>query len=1272
MRAPSGFSITKRLASSDRSEVYVALREADARGVVLKASTEVHGAGGSDLAREFEALRAVQGPGIVQAVDLLPDDGPVLVLERVDGIDLASWSSAGAPAIGAVLDVAVGIAAALERVHAARWIHCDIAPTNALVEPRTRETWLIDFGLAQRLGAQASSVEAARVGGGTPLYRSPEQTGRMNRGVDPRSDLYSFGATLYSLFTGGPPFPLEDTLALLHAHMALLPRAPAELRPEMGATLSRLVLKLLAKDPADRYQSARSLLADLRACREQLARHGRIDETFSLGTAEVPDRPRFSAALYDRDAEIALLGELFARARAGALQIAAIAGEPGSGKSALAERLRPQLAESAGYLAVGKFDLSCERPYGVWASALGHFAQQLLVASDAHVGRWRALLRTALGSIAGALVELVPDLRFVLGDVEALPVLGAPETEARLGLALQRFVATCATREHPLVLFLDDLQWADAASRELLEDLAVHVPGVSLLLIVAYRSNEIGPEHPLLACFRRLEAHRIGLATIHLRPLSSDGALRMLADVLERPSEHVRPLAALVERKTGNAPLFLRQFVEHVHGEGLLRYEIGVGWTYDLAVIASASVPEGAAALMAARLHRLEPAVRAVIELAGCVGDEFDLQLLSQLTRLEAASIERGLYALCDEGLIAPCARGFRFVHDRIREAAIQLLAEEPRAKLHYEIARLLLERVSAEERPKRLFEIAEHLNAGLTQLVAAHRIEAVELNLAAGQRALGAGAAALAEKFLQVARQLFQPEDWSKQRALGFGVFLRSVESALLRGDYASALALADVLEHRNLSPLEFAQIAARRIQVLALTRRAEDCAAYALGVLRRLGVRWPLRAGRWRAGLALRIAQWRLRGRRVERALRPARTVDARWAAPIVVIGAFGTIGGRVNHSWSSLAAAWVVSSNLRHGYLERPAYTLAGLACCVQLNRWDALDAERLAQVALARLQQVPEPAHAPRARMFIELTRAWYTPRRQAIAPLRQTAEALLEVGDRESAYYAGFLRTFLGALAGDPVDEVTKNLRELAEVVRRGGVGYWEPENCLGPYGMLEAGAQPGCDLRAELARSEAEVAARDQSGETFARTLWMMVLAVHRRWELVFAQGEIMADRLFINIPHVQVVDHTFYRGMAAAELARTARGASRRRYLRVLRHTRGRMQRWSKAGPDFAHMALLLEAERARLAGGVTRARALYEKGARMARQQQFPNHAALAHERCAQMWQERRRSAEAALALAQASECYSAWGVASKSRALEAEVAALRARSGAAAERG
>jgi hypothetical protein len=1263
---PDGYSCAKRLHTGRLADVYSAVRDSDGAEVILKLYTA--GSAKHRLAaaqRELEVLRALAGRGTPEALELiLAHVAPVLVMRSAPGLSIESWVESGLPSLAGVLGVALQLAEILARVHAMRFIHRDVNPRNVIIDPVTLETHLIDFGIALRLGSTERGVSTPRDRcEGTPLYLAPEQTGWINHGIDPRSDLYSLGATLYLMLTGKPPFESRDPLELIHAHVARMPVPPVQLRPELPEALSELVLKLLRKAPEERYANAGALRIDLQLLREQLERTGRIEPGFALAS-EAPEKPRFTRRLRGRELELTKLHALADVALGGRAPFLLLQGEAGSGKSSLVEELRPWLAGHGGRLAAGGFDPYCDRPYEGWASALGSLIQQLLAESEARFEHWKTELRAGLGSIAQALVELLPDLRFLVGDVAPAPALGPRETQARLSLAVQRLLAVCASKQHPLVLLLDDLHWSDAASRLLLEDLLGSGLPEGLLLIGAHRTGDAREGDPMPALRARLDERGIPIESLTVSALDAGAAAALLADALERPLEDVRSLAQLVQRKSGNNPLLMRQFVEHIHARGLLRWRRGEGWCWDPSEIAATDIPDGAVALMTERMGLLEPAVRALLEFASCVGDEFDLDVLVELGSPDRAAAERGLFALSDAGLIAPCPAGFRFVHARIREAAQSLLAEDVRARLHHDIARLLLARTSEAELPERTVAIVEHLNRSLTHVGDDLRLTTIRLNLAAGKRALASGAAASAEGYLSVGRCLRREDDWASAREMSFELLLLSAESALLRGDFEGSLALLRALDARSPSVLESAQIEVKRIQVLVLTQPPEQCVLHALEVMHRRGLRWPLHPTRLRARLALRWLLWKLRpGTRRELLFRATR-VDPDLLAPMQIAGVSGAAMVRVDVHLVALVNCWVLGSNLRRGYLTRPSYSLSSYATWVQCVLGNAPEAERLARLALEWCERVPDPTIKPRIDMQVNaVLRPFWTRRRPTLAVMDRIAESLHEIGDLEFAYFARFLKIAYCALAGEGVATAERGFAELSDAVRRSGHHYPEPERCLAVYRLL-LGAGP-LQLEAALAESDAWIAANGSaSAEVYIRTLWMLVLCVHDRFDLALAQSDRIGDRLFAIVPYVHVVDHTFLRGLAAAAVATQARGPARTRHARDVARCRRRLRRWARHGPDFVHMETLLAAEQARLRGDASRARALYDEAAQRAREQDYTHHAALACERQGRMLAELRRETAAGVSLREATALYAKWGALAKAEALRQQRSALSER--------
>ncbi len=1244
-----GYAIGKVVHSSASAQICEAQGESDKVPLLLKRRRlDPNGA----LA-EFRALERISAAGVPRALELVPSsEGPILALERMPGAPLAGIIDAAPLTIRAWLDLAVQLAETLAGVHEARILHRDICPAHVLLDVQTGRVALIGFGLATALGGAEPSVGAHDVRALT--YTSPEQTGRMGRGCDARSDLYSLGATLYHALSGRPPFESHDPLELVHCHIARLPTPACDVRTEIPRPLSALLLKLLRKQPEERYPSARALHHDLVRCREQWTQTRRIDPAFELEMAGDPGRPSFTARLHGRDRELAALDAACVRARQGQLQCVLIRGESGSGKTALVEQLRARLKQSGTRLALGAFDAGRDRPYAGWVSALESLVQQLLVGSDAELARWRGELAAGLGSIARALADHVPDLAHILGALAPVPLLGPAETQARLFLAVQRMLQVCATPEHPLVLALDDLQWSDAGSRLLLDDLLASGIPAALLVIVMHRGAGPGAEDSLAPFLRSLETQAAALEVVSLQPLSTDAVAQMLAEALQRTPEEVRTLARWIEGPTGNNPLMVRQFVEHLHDRALLRYAPRVGWTWDDAELARAAMPESAIALLVAKIDRLAPLPQSVLRLASCIVQDFAGAQLAELGDLPLDDVERALHALRDAGLLVPARTGLRFLHERIREAAQSQLSAVERGRLHLAGGRLLLARLSESERAERVFEIVEQLDRGLDQVPEDLRWSVVELNVAAGKRALAAGASATAARYLTVARELLRDADRAPNRALVFGLYLDAAECAFQIGEQAHALGLLESAERESVGAYERAQVEVKRIRVLVLTQHPDDCTRHALRVLRELGVRWPQHPSPLRVWIELAVIEWLLRGDRSAR-LSPATKIEAKWLAPLILLEPSGAPMARSDASLPLLCACLALRYALRHGYVATPGLSIGSYASFGYLWLCRPKRMHELAKIALDWMPRAPDPARGLRTEVQVHvLLHPWLMPRRQALAGAERIALRAEEAGNREFAYYIRLNGYTPLALGGDPVAACEQNLRKVADAARRASLLCPdEGERMHAVYRLLlDAGAH--ASLERHVAESDAWIASHPSSADPFIRTLWLLVLCVYGRHDLAFCQSEALGERLFRISPFVHVADHTFLRGLAAAALASAARGATRRTYVRAVGQSLRRLRRWARGGPDFVHMALVLEAERARLRGRFERARSLYAQSALQARKQGFPHHAALVHERHADLLVALRRDSEASAALRDAAALYREWGAQPRADAL------------------
>ncbi|WP_407160668.1 AAA family ATPase [Bradyrhizobium sp. STM 3557] len=678
---------------------------------------------------------------------------------------------------------AIGLARTLGQVHQQGLIHKDIKPANVLVDD-TGKAWLTGFGIATQLPRERQSPEPPEFIAGTLAYMAPEQTGRMNRSIDSRSDLYSLGVTFYEMLTGSLPFTASDPMEWVHCHIAKRPVAPTERVEAVPASISAITMKLLSKTAEERYQTAVGVETDLRRCLSEWESRGWIAD-FTPGARDIPDRLMIPEKLYGRDREVDALLTAFDRiVGGGRAELVLVSGYSGIGKSAVVNELHKPLVPPRGLFASGKSDqYKRDIPYASLAQAFQSLIRRLLSQNEEDLRKWQDALRDALGPNGPLLVDLVPELRHVIGEQPPMPELPPHDAQRRFQIVFRRFIGVFARPEHPLALFLDDMQWLDIATLDLLEDLLTRYDLHHLLLIGAYRDNEVNATHPLV---RKLEAiRRAGAAVqdIVLTPLSRDDLGKLLVDSLHCQPEHVTPLADMIHEKTTGNPFFAIQFISTLADDRLLTFDYRARhWVWDLLRIRAKGFTDNVVELMVEKLKRLPPETQEVLQQFACMGNRAEFEMLRIAYQGSAEDMHDHLWEAVRSGLIFRADNSYGFLHDRVQEAAYSLIPKELRAEAHLRIGIRLAERTPAEKREEAIFEIVNQLNRGSHLLTFVEDRERVaELNLIAGRRAKLSTAYDSALNYLRAGRALLAEETWERNRQLIFSIEYLTAECELL-----------------------------------------------------------------------------------------------------------------------------------------------------------------------------------------------------------------------------------------------------------------------------------------------------------------------------------------------------------------------------------------------------------------------------------------------------------------------------------------------------------
>ena len=1037
-----GYAITEEVYRGRRRVVYRAIRARDGARVILKAVPDRAG-GGESLSREYDLVRSLDLDGVPRAVELVrAGDTAVLVLEDA-GQPLRSLIPAGGMDIGTLLRLGVRLAEVLQGLHERKVIHKDINPNNILVDPETGQLLLIDFSIASRMQAEHQELRHPSVLEGTIAYLSPEQTGRMNRDIDYRTDFYSLGVTFYEMLTGRLPFESSDPLEVIHGHIAKTPPSPREVRPEVPAPLSDMVMRLIAKAAEERYQSAIRLKADLSRWQGDVEA-GRELAPVDPARGEAGDRFLLPQRLYGRERQLAQLMESFDRVGHGPSQLMLVSGYSGVGKSSLIRELYKPLVGRRGFFIAGKFDQIVQAPYSALIQAFRELVQQLLTEDETQVDLWRARLTEALGSGSAVLAEVVPEVEAIVGPQPPAPVLGPGETQNRFRLVFQNFLRALARREHPLVIFLDDLQWAGSAALNLLEPLLTAPEIEALLLIGAYRDNEVDASHPLTRVLAGLAAAGVAMPRLPLEPLAPTDLVHLVRDTLHCDPAEAEPLARLVGQKTGGNPFFVGQFLKALREADLLTFDYErERWSFEIDAIAKAGMTDNVIDLMTRKIQRLPSDTQRALTLAACIGNPFDQQTLALVSQQSTEAAAADLREAIDEGLILPVGPGntYAFLHDRVQQSAYSLIPPDRKQAVHLTVGRLLRSRADADPAEERTFDIVHHLNLGRALIDdPAERAALARLDLIAGRKAKASTAHEAALRYLTAGLELASEEMWSTDYDLAYALHLEAAECQYHCGNFAEAEQLFATLLRRATTSLDKAKVyRLRSVQYENMSRYAEAL-ANARECLALFGVSLPDSAAEREAALETEIA--------AIQSLLEGRTITSLADLPVMADPEIRMVMNLLTDLWSSayilggaplarLISAMMVRLSLVHGNVEESAYGYVTHAITVGPARGDYEAAHEFGRLALRVNERFNDRRR--RAKIYQQFhahVNLWRQPMATCIPFAREACRSGLESGDFLYAAYGAATEAWPAMLSTQDLTRFIHDYQPNVALVRK--------------------------------------------------------------------------------------------------------------------------------------------------------------------------------------------------------------------------------------------
>ncbi len=1274
-----GYQILALIYESSNSIVYRGRREQSNQPVILKFLKQDYPTpvALNRYKQEYDITCALKLSGVVRAYELLQYQNTlVMVLEDFGGESLRILMTSQRFTLFGFLNIAIKIAESLGELHTVNVIHKDINPSNIVFNPVTGRLKLIDFSISTVLNRETPTLKNPNVLEGTFPYMSPEQTGRMNRLLDYRTDFYSLGITFYELLTQKVPFTATDAMELVHCHIAKQPIPPDEVNVEVPKIISDIVMKLLAKNAEERYQSAFGLKADLEECLKQLQTQGNI-ENFPLGRFDISDKFQIPQKLYGRTKEIETLMSAFDRVTQGYSEMMLVKGYSGIGKSALVKEIYKPITRQRGYFIAGKFDqFQRSIPYSAVVIAFSELVRLLLTESEDKLNQWRSKILGAFGPNGQIIIDVIPEVELIVGPQPPVEDLKPAEAQNRFNLVFQNFIKVFCDRQHPLVIFLDDLQWADSATLKLIDLMMADSETQYLFFIGAYRDNEVSSTHPLIMMLDSLRKEGVKIQEISLSPLDIENVTHIISDTLHTNDNNMEKLAELVVHKTEGNPFFVNEFLKTLYQEQLLTFtppsmENKGGWQWDVAQIEKMGITDNVVELMINKLRKLPNSTQQVLRLVACLGNQFDLNTLCLIYEKQASETFHDLWPAIQEGLILPTSDledmatdmitmpllilNYKFLHDRVQQAAYSLIEDDKKKSVHLKIGRLLLANTPAEYRADRIFELVDHLNVAMSLIEDKNeQLELAQLNLEAGKKAKDATAYGAAKEYLTAGMDILNGDIWAENYDLAFALYKERAEIEYLNGNFEKSEEFIQITLEKSNSVLEKAEVYNLLIVQLVLRSKYEEAVIAGKKALAMLGLELPennLEAA-IQAGFAEATAN--LGDREVASLIDMPEMAITEKRVALELLTNFLTPVYLTNPSLWMVSVLKGVNISLQYGAAPESCLCycnygilLSGMFGEYQKGYEFGILAAKLTERAnILRLQC---KAYASLANVL----NYWFKHIKESNVINTEGYQIALQCGDLEYAGYALHNKIINAFFQG-------KNLGQIREEVPKYLQFTEKTKNQLSSYTLRGmqltlANLQALTDDKLSFdskSLNEAEYLESCQQNQNF----YSLGVYQVRKLQIYYIYGNLpaaleaaaSAEKLLPFIAGIlSSTDFSFYNSLLLAAIYNDASAEDKKVYWEKLEKFAQQMKIWADNCPEnFLHKYLLVTAEMARISGKGEEAIELYDQAIESAKNYEFIQNEALANEIAAKFWLAKDKPKYAKIHLREAYYGYQNWG--------------------------
>lgn len=1256
-----GYQITEQIYKSTRSLVYRGQCVADGQPVVIKILREDYPSQ-DELVRykqEYEITSQLNVEGIIKAKAMQPFANTFAIIFDDFGAQSLDWLlTQPMLSLAEFLTIAIKISKSLANVHAAHIIHKDINPSNIVLNRSTEQLAIIDFGISTILTQETSTPSSLAALEGTLAYISPEQTGRMNRPLDYRTDFYSLGVTFYQLLTHQLPFNSADPLELIHCHIAKQPKAPYELNPDIPKAISNIVIKLMAKTAEDRYQSAVGLQTDLETCLQQLQHQDRI-ESFELAQQDSSSSFHIPAKLYGREQEIDVLLSAFTRvAETGRFELALVTGYSGIGKSSLVQELYKPITGRRGYFISGKFDqFQRNIPYSAVIEAFCNLIIQILGEPEAQLDVWREKLSHALGEDGQLIVDIIPEVELIIGPQKAIAPLSGIEAQVLFANVFRRFIQIFASADHPLVLFIDDLQWADSGTLSFLKTVALNSDLNHLLLVGAYRSNEVGTTHPLSFLLDEIYQSSCAYERLDLLPLGKHSIDLLIADTLKHTLESVDSLGQLILEKTNGNPFFVQEFLKKLYQEQLLYIDISQrNWCWGIQQIRNQNITDNVVELMADKLYRLSSPTQSALSLAACLGASFNLGTLAITAEKTAKEIYQDLAEAINLGLIVPTSeldvellyQEHRFLHDRVQQAAYGLIDPSEATIFRLRIARLLCKKLGESERENALFTIVDSYNLGRDLIIdSVERNLLLELNLKAAIKAKKSAAFKVSKSYVVTGLALAKEEDWDNNYQIILEIYTLNAELSYIVNDYEQALLLEKIVKDKAISPLDKVRVYLNSVEVYIAQDRMNLAVDTALEGLESLGIDL---IHEYHTKLDINTLD------------NLPITTDPTQEAALKLL--FSIAGPAFQHYPELFLTICSTSIDLCVKYgksqYSPPAYEYYAL---ILLMMGQVETACELAVYALRLAQQmdIPKTQLSKTIIAFYAIFSAYRYHYKEALNPLQENLQRCLEIGKYEFAAYSISNYENFYFWMGGSLKSLEMEITRLSKILKFTNQAGQITANML---------HQTVVDL---LGKTVKKTIVNDFESDTYISQIKQLnnslVFVYYHTYGLILnylLNNHKLAYKHGVNILKYKDSmstlyswhQHNFYYSLTCLALYDKSDLSQQTQYLETVNKNQAQMRVLADHAPmNYQHKYDLVAAEQARISENILDAIALYDQAIAGAKDHEYIHEEALSNELAAYFYLGRGQTKVAIAYLSDARYLYQQWGAQAKVDALDKE---------------